>query len=543
MNNPFCYEPHPLCIEAADEVRRYLSQQPEWADEVAAGKMFGVLVCEDGNGTLGFLAAYSGQILGRADWPWFVPAVFDYLQPDGYFRQEEARISYINNKVKTQETSSERIRLTTALNEARQQSQQAIDDYRQVMQQSKTRRDEERASGICNNEQIRESQFQKAELRRLKHYWNERIAAIDGCLQPLEAEIAALKQERKQRSDALQRWLFDHFLMLNDRGEQRSLTSIFASHGSSRFTSHGSSQLATQGVPPSGSGECCAPKLLQYAYAHHLRPLSIAEFWQGRSPRMEVRHHNQYYTACRGKCKPILEWMLSESFDGTNWDELEQSGTSSVAPSPTPSQFVPLRPTIIHSTPSFIVINKPAGLLSVPGLTGQPSVESILKAQYPEVYMVHRLDMDTSGLMVVALTKAAYHHLQRQFLERTVHKEYVAVLEHDISGSGTIALPLRPDLLDRPRQVVDPDHGKPALTEYIALGDRRVRLIPHTGRTHQLRVHCAHAQGLNNPILGDTLYGSQPADRLYLHAEVLAFDDPDTGERQFFRQFSLPIHK
>lgn len=204
-----------------------------------------------------------------------------------------------------------------------------------------------------------------------------------------------------------------------------------------------------------------------------------------------------------------------------------------------PSQFGLLKLALAY----LLVVADAAGPLFVLGLTGQSSVESILKAQYPEVYMVHRLDMDTSGLMVVALTKAAYHHLQRQFLERTVHKEYVAVLEHDISGSGTIALPLRPDLLDRPRQVVDPNHGKPALTEYIALGDRRVRLIPHTGRTHQLRLHCAHAQGLNNPILGDTLYGSQPADRLYLHAEVLAFDDPDTGERQFFRQFSLPIHK
>ena len=545
MNNPLCYEPHPLCIEAADEVRRYLSQQPEWADEVAAGKMFGVLVCEDENGTLGFLAAYSGQILGRADWPWFVPAVFDYLQPDGYFRQEEARISEINHRIAALEDDSE-------LKQLRQQRQaiekDASDDiaaYEAMMKNAKQQRDEQRHGTLPYDEAllIRESQFQKAELRRKKRYWAALLADTDTRMHPISSMVADLRRERKQRSDALQHWLFDHFLMLNDRGEQRSLTSIFASHGSSRFTSHGSSRFATLGVPPSGSGECCAPKLLQYAYAHHLRPLSIAEFWQGRSPRMEVRHHNQFYTACRGKCKPILEWMLSEKFDGTKWDELGQSGNSSVASSPTSSQFVPLRPIIIHATPSFLVVNKPAGLLSVPGLTGQPSVESILKAQYPKVYMVHRLDMDTSGLMVVALTKAAYHHLQRQFLQRTVHKEYVAVLEHDISGSGTIDLPLRPDLLDRPRQVVDHDHGKPALTEYIALGDRRVRLIPHTGRTHQLRVHCAHAQGLNNPILGDALYGSQPADRLYLHAEVLDFDDPDTGRRLTIRVSAPPLSR
>jgi tRNA pseudouridine32 synthase/23S rRNA pseudouridine746 synthase len=194
-----------------------------------------------------------------------------------------------------------------------------------------------------------------------------------------------------------------------------------------------------------------------------------------------------------------------------------------------------LEPVIIHKASSFVVIYKPAGLLSVPGLSDAPSVESILKMQYPEVHMVHRLDMDTSGVMVVALTQEAYHHLQNQFLKRTVQKEYVAVLEKEIQGSGTISLPLRPDLTDRPRQVVDPEYGKPALTTYQALGDCRIRLIPHTGRTHQLRVHCAHEQGLHNPIKGDPLYGRQKADRLYLHAELLSFNNPETGERLTFR--------
>ena len=229
---------------------------------------------------------------------------------------------------------------------------------------------------------------------------------------------------------------------------------------------------------------------------------------------MEIRHHDHFYSACRGKCKPILGWMLPMKAHET---------------------YKSLEPAIIHQAASFLVIYKPAGLLSVPGLSDAPSVESILKMRYPKISMVHRLDMDTSGVMVVALTQESYHHLQKQFLERTVQKEYVAILENEVQGSGTISLPLRPDLTDRPRQVVDTEYGKPALTEYQALGDCRIRLTPHTGRTHQLRVHCAHEQGLNNPIKGDPLYGRQKADRLYLHAELLSFNDPETGERLTFR--------
>lgn len=502
MNNPFCYEPHPLCLEAADEVRHYLNGHPEWAEEIQAGKMFGVLVCENQEGRLGFLAAYSGQIGGREDWPWFVPAVFDYLQPDGYFKQEENHITHINHQVKDLEESPRFISLKDEVLRLRAQASTEIEVYKTIMQQAKTRRDEQRAKQGETEEMIRESQFQKAELRRLKKHWSEEITEVENRLKVHHDEILLLKQERKQRSDALQRWLFNHFLMLNAEGQTRSLTEIFS--------------MTTQGIPPSGSGECCAPKLLQYAYIHHLRPLSIAEFWQGRSPKMEIRHHNQFYTACRGKCKPILEWMLP-------MEEMESK-----------EQMDDIRPDIIYQADTFLVVSKPAGLLSVQGLTDNPSVESILKAQHPKVYMVHRLDMDTSGLLVVALTQDAYHHLQRQFLKRTIKKEYVAILEHDVEGSGIIDLPLCPNPLDRPRQMVDLENGKPASTGYQALGNRRIQLIPYTGRTHQLRVHCAHQEGLNNPILGDSLYGKQKADRLYLHAETLSFDDPESGKRLMF---------
>ena len=255
-----------------------------------------IWVCEDEEGQLGFLTAYSGQIGGREDWPWFVPAVFDYLQPTGYFKQEEARITAINHQVNTLETSISYISLKDEVFRLKEQASKEIEAYKIMMQEAKVRRDKERTEQGETEEMIRESQFQKAELRRMKKHWNEKVAEAESRLKPLDDELLQLKQERKHRSDALQRWLFDHFLMLNAQGQTRSLTDIFST--------------TPQGVPPSGSGECCAPKLLQYAYLHHLRPLSIAEFWQGRSPKMEIRHHDQFYTACRGKCKPILEWML-----------------------------------------------------------------------------------------------------------------------------------------------------------------------------------------------------------------------------------------
>ena len=301
--------------------------------------------------------------------------------------------------------------------------------------------------------------------------------------------------------------------MLNGRGERRSLTDIFAT--------------TTQGLPPAGSGECCAPKLLQYAFANGLRPLQIAEFWQGRSPRMEIRHEGQFYTACRGKCKPILEWMLG----GIAVEKKARKEEEDVA--------------IVYADDAVMVIDKPSGLLSVPGLTGEPSVESLLRQRCGAVYMVHRLDRDTSGLMVVARTPEAHLCLQRQFLGRTVRKEYIALLEGEVADSGTISLALRPDLLDRPRQLADPDGGREAVTDYEVLGLRadgrtRVRLTPHTGRTHQLRVHCAHAAGLGTPIVGDALYGrpsdaqNVDAERLCLHAARLEFDHPATQRRLVF---------
>lgn len=522
LNSPFGYEPHPLTLMAANAVRAHLAGLPQWAEEVAAGKMFGVLVCSDAAGRLGFLAAYSGQVGGREDWPWFVPAVFDYLQPDGYFKQEEGHISAINRHVEALEYDGQYVQLSADVQRLCQQAEAEIADYQAMMREAKRRRDERR--GMADEaELIRESQFQKAELRRLKRRWAEAKEQLLVELKPLQAAIDTLKAERKQRSDALQRWLFDQFVMLNEQGEGRTLTDIFAT--------------TPQHVPPAGAGECCAPKLLQYAFLHGLKPLCIGEFWQGRSPKMEIRHHDQFYPACRGKCKPILEWMLSGSDVATH-------GSVAHSETATLGSIGHYDLKIVYEDEWLVVVDKPSGLLSVPGLVDQPSVESLLRRDHHEVYMVHRLDMDTSGLLVVALTPESYHHLQRQFLERTIYKRYEALLDGTaptnlpLKGEATISLPLRPDPLDRPRQVVDHEHGKAAVTDYrvIAIedGHTRVSLTPHTGRTHQLRVHCAHAEGLGTPIVGDNLYGRPHGERLCLHAATLAFTHPEKGQRLQF---------
>ena len=322
-----------------------------------------------------------------------------------------------------------------------------------------------------------------------------------------DERIRRLKDQRKQQSDALQRWLFTHFVMLNARGEQRNLLDIFAE--------------TPQHIPPAGAGECCAPKLLQYAYQHHYKPITMAEFWWGASPKATIRHHGECYPACRGKCLPILRFMLQ----GLEVDDEY------------PDDAEPMQLHVVYEDDDLVVVNKPAGLLSVPGRSSRSSVLSILREIMPQdmpLHAVHRLDMATSGLLIVAKNMKVYHHLQAQFKAHTIQKEYIAVLDGEVTQKdGSINLPLRPDLLDRPRQIVDRVHGKPAITFYRVLsvhqGKTLLALSPMTGRTHQLRMHCAHQEGLNCPILGDELYGHQ-ADRLYLHAASITFIHPTSSK-------------
>lgn len=512
LNCPFYYTPDAISIEAADAVRALIAERAEWREEVDSGKMFGALVVRDEQGELGFLAAYSGQIAGRSDWEGFVPAVFDYLQPDGYFAVHEREISGINLRIDNMLSDKEYLHDVELLHRRDERDASETADFQQRMRTAKLRRDERRATATDaeREEMIRESQWMKAELKRIRRRQQAERESLAARVVQIEQEVELLKKQRQQQSDNLQRWLFTHFVMLNGRGEKRTLLDIFADSGI---------------IPPSGAGECCAPKLLQYAFLHDLQPLRIVEFWQGASPIGEIRHHDHYYPACRSKCLPILRYML-QGID--------------VQPNPLEEQ-TSMQLETIYEDDSIVVVNKPSGMLSVPGKSVRESVYTILRRRYPAAdgpMIVHRLDMATSGLMVVALSEWAYHALQRQFQQREVHKRYVATLERDISGEvpsqGVIRLPLRADIMDRPRQVVDEERGKEAETSYELLGvdgdgHTVVVLTPHTGRTHQLRVHCAHQKGLNCPILGDALYG-RPADRLHLHARSLTFVHPKTKQ-------------
>ena len=612
---PFCYDVDPLAEAASLELQRYIADADLMSTEKGCGKMFGVLVVEyeDEEGALqrGFLAAYSGLLGGRNDWPYFVPPVFDAQQPDGHFKRTEREISAINREIAAIEHDPEYLQSVEQHEQTKKRLQAEVDAFKAEVDAAKVRRDARRKSGepLSKEEQaemIRESQFMKAELRRRRKAMEQAESTLNT---QHSTFLKSLQRKRKQMSDELQRWLFSAYRILNAKGEERDLIDIFREY--------------THAMPPAGAGDCCAPKLLQYAYLHHLRPVCMAEFWWGESPASEIRHHLHYYPACRSKCLPILTHML-KGLD--------------VAPNPLAQKRHTAEPRVLYADEYIMVVDKPAGMLSVPGKAESVrsefsdseniSVEeyfanlqlptnsqftteqftigeadnSKLKIQNSKfLKAAHRLDMDTSGLLVLARTEEAYVELQRQFASRETVKRYEAVLsgvpKHIVGGygipavaianscshlyfygqglrqecrsllrlepfaiqfakysSGCISLPLIADINDRPRQRVDMEHGKPALTLYnivevravdantavayttkkVDKGRTLIHLYPKTGRTHQLRVHCAHPLGLACPILGDPLYGTERADRMYLHAAELTFCHPVTGETMHF---------
>ena len=509
---PFHYTPHPLSVMAAKEVQAYLHTRKDWESDLEQGKMFGVLIVQAPIGEIGYLAAFSGILAGKNLHDYFVPPVYDLQQPEGFFRIEEDRISAINTHIKELEADTKYTENKQRLADATLQAKQAIENFQTGMETARLKREERRRNNPDEAEQaalIRESQFQKAELKRLKQQWNNRIATIQTDTDTFERKIEQLKTERKTRSAALQQQLFEQFRLLNNRGEVRDLCDIFKD--------------TAQKVPPAGAGECAAPKLLQYAYLHQLKPIAMAEFWWGRSPKAEIRHHGYFYPACKGKCEPILKHMLQGL-------EVEDNPLSKDHHRETHLE-------IVYEDDWLLVVNKPEGMLSVPGKTDMDSVYQRLKNRYPEAtgpLIVHRLDMATSGLLLAAKTKEVHQNLQAQFKNRTIKKRYSAILDGLITtDKGTISLPLCLDPQDRPRQIVSEEYGKPAITNYQVLERKqnktRIAFYPLTGRTHQLRVHAAHPQGLNTPILGDELYGKK-ADRLYLHAEYLEFKHPVSGK-------------
>lgn len=536
MNNPLDYQPHPLCIAVCKELQTYLSEREDWREEIDKGKMFGVLIVENaqpasGAPEIGYLAAYSGQIGGRSDWDDFVPAVFDYLQPDGYFKTHEAEISGINQSIRKLEANTHMKEAKGLILQLQEERKHTIAAYQEKIKKAKAKRDARREAGSLNPEEeaemVKESQFMKAELRRLKKSLSEKTS-LETEYEAYQADILSLKQLRKTLSDALQQWLFSQFRMQNHEGESKDLLEIFrdaALRDYPQATIATSRIAALKMVPPAGSGECCEPKLLQYAYSFGYKPLQMAMFWWGESPKEEIRHHLHFYPACNGKCKPILQWMLPAStfepaaVDLSLYNKVET----------------------LYEDREIAVIHKPEGLLSVPGKdAAQPSVYALMRSKYPEAtgpLIVHRLDMSTSGVMMIAKTEFAYHRLQKAFLNHQIQKKYVAIISGKvIPEKGIISLPLMPDYLDRPRQIVDHELGKEAITEYEVLepvddSHLRIALYPKTGRTHQLRVHCAHQEGLNAPILGDPLYGNEKAARLHLHAEEITFEHPLTGKK------------
>ena len=512
---PFCYTPHPLCILAAKEVQSYLTRQTAWKDELRQGKMFGVLIVQTEHGETGYLAAFSGILAGKNLHPFFVPPVYDLLQPQGFFKIEEENISSINRNIRQLENDKAYAALSAELARTIQSAENILATAKAQLKEAKTAREQRRKEKELNAQEeaelIRESQFQKAEYKRLERSWKARITTLQTQTEDWERRISALKSERKTRSAALQQKLFEQFGMLNYRGEVKNLCEIFGQ--------------TVHKTPPAGAGECAAPKLLQQAYLHGWKPIAMAEFWWGDSPKTEIRHHGHYYPACKGKCEPILQHMLQ----GLQVEENPMLKRMQV-----PSQNL----EIVYEDPWLSVINKPAGMLSVPGKEDAVSVYSLMREQYPEAdgpLTVHRLDMATSGLMLIAKTKRVHQNLQAQFKNRLVRKRYVALLEGIVpKDKGTVDLPLCLNPLDRPRQMVHTEHGKPAITDYQVLerldGKRtRIAFYPRTGRTHQLRIHAAHPLGLHCPIIGDELYGEK-ADRLYLHTEYLELTHPITGE-------------
>ena len=581
---PFCYEVDPLAEAASLELQRYIADADLMSTEKGCGKMFGVLVVEyedeEGASQRGFLAAYSGLLGGRNDWPYFVPPVFDAQQPDGHFKRTEREISAINREIAAIEHDPEYLQSVEQHEQTKKRLQAEVDAFKAEVDAAKARRDARRKSGepLSEEEQaemIRESQFMKAELRRRRKAMEQADSTLNT---QYSTFLKSLQRKRKLMSDELQRWLFAAYRILNAKGEERDLIDIFREY--------------THAMPPAGAGDCCAPKLLQYAYLHRLRPVCMAEFWWGESPASEIRHHLHYYPACRSKCLPILTHML-KGLD--------------VAPNPLAQKRHTAEPRVLYADEYIMVVDKPAGMLSVPGKeervrsefsdSANISVEeyfanlqlptnsqftteqftigeadnSKLKIQNSKfLKAAHRLDMDTSGLLVLARTEEAYVELQRQFASRETMKRYEAVLSgvptqnsklktqnSSTQPSGcleAISLPLIADINDRPRQRVDMEHGKPALTLYnivevravdantavayttkkVDKGRTLIHLYPKTGRTHQLRVHCAHPLGLACPILGDPLYGIERADRMYLHAAELTFRHPVTGEMMHF---------
>ncbi|WP_394167250.1 RluA family pseudouridine synthase [Photobacterium piscicola] len=523
---PFCYTPHPLCVLAAQELQHHIATQDQWQhnfgldNDDGIGHMFGVLLVQNQQGELGYLSAFSGKITNLTHLPHFVPPVFDERNIAPAIQAQQALIDEVTTKITVIESKPSYIQLQQQYQTAQTQAELAAESFRlQMIEQRKQRKLQRKEAEKSNDSEFmtqefhrlaRESAFDKHQQKTIRQQWAQTLADISDKLQADTAELALLKSEYDSLTAALQQQRYAQYQFLNQYGETQDLNDLFGGI-----------------TPPQGTGDCATIKLLQHTFKQHLKPLAMAKFWWGASPAAQIRKHKYFYEACKNKCEPILQHMLAGLDIDAN--PLLQN----------PAEGKELE--IVYQDDAMVVINKPAEFLSVPGKTITDSVYSRMQAIFPNSdspLIVHRLDMSTSGLIVIALTKDAHKALQKQFIERTAEKRYVALLDGIAEqDEGEINLPMRVDLDDRPRQLVCYQHGKPALTKWQVLerkdGKTKVYYYPKTGRTHQLRIHSAHHNGMNMPIVGDDLYG-QKAERLHLHAQYLGLAHPVTGEPMVF---------
>ena len=514
---PFCYQVDPLALLACQELQQQLPDFHPF-NSIQQGRMYGVLVVRKFDGELGYLAALSGNSndIKSAKTINFVPAVYQNEQLSSFQIEQQEEIQQLNNKIQQRQTCPTLLKYQAEHKSFTEQAELAISNKQQVLRENKKQRkqkrlwltdanltaDEERQISI---DLARASVTDKKELSALKNHWQLILNESASKLDKLATEISSLTKLRAKLSNKLQKYLFSQYQLLNNQGKIKDLNQIF--------------QTSIQQKPPAGAGDCAAPKLLQYAFQHQLTPVCMAEFWWGNQPKSAIRKHLHFYPACQGKCQPILTHMLS----GMAVDEnplLTNPGENT-------------KLEIVYQDEHLVVVNKPANLLSVPGKNINDSVLSRIKKLFPQAtgsLILHRLDMATSGLLLLALNERAHKHLQQQFINKAIKKRYIATISGQLSQkSGKVILPLRCDFDDRPRQMVCYQQGKYAETHWQVIEENkhatRLYLYPITGRTHQLRMHCAHPDGLNLPIVGDDLYGSS-ANRLHLHAQQLSFTHP-----------------
>ena len=533
---PFYYRPHKLALLAAQELQKHISDQHDWAhnfgikegkegkEGIPLGKMFGVLVVKNSEGEIGYLSGFSGALAGRNIISGFVPPIYDRMEAESYFKTESEKSNAINSEIEKIESSQcfdkakknldIQIRLTHDKLKKQRDSLKVGQRERRVWRQKQKEllfKDQYQKILDCQQQESINDNFLYKEYNV---YLKTKLAIVQQSVDDFQERIIVLKEERKARSILLQKWLFDQYRFVNKGGDFKSVVDIFKGR--------------TPDIPPAGAGDCAAPKLIQYAFTNKLEPIVMAEFWWGKAPSSKIRKHGYFYPSCKGKCEPILGYML----EGMDVD-------------PNPMLINPAigkKIETIYEDEFVVVINKPAEFLSVPGKNISDSVQERMKLKYPNAsgpLIVHRLDMSTSGIMIIALSKEIHKNLQRQFIKRTIIKRYIAILDGVVKGNeGYIDLPIRVDLDNRPCQLVCYEYGKSARTkwEVIAREQQRTRIQFHpiTGRTHQLRVHAAYEKGLNAPIFGDDLYGIK-GERLHLHAEAITFVHPITKESMSFQ--------